>query len=460
MVHRPWSMVLFCRGPWSVDRRLLLWSIVYTPPPKWLRRTRWSMDFLSMHLFMKHFQTKHSGNFSPQEPIKRGMKSLSILLACLFFSLCGFSQQQYPLKWNIGYGTAYSYATVNTYRSFRPNRASALAAEGRWSQQWSMNTEETKLKSWENFLYNSQLYFGVEKQINKRLTLASGLEIGGRSFMLTEYLTQDGRDLGPIIETYYANRMVRSYLVTSMPILLKTSLNQKGKLQVIALSGLVFNYAHSLEKNTTFYKSKELSHYYPTLHLGMEFRERHFNRVSIDIGWQMGFSDILQDEVEIYTGIKTGNGIQRYEVESKGSHVRAGIRFYFNAPSIKKALPKVVLPQGIPPIGKSIDIALKSGPFELCIMDDQTLDDDSVKIMQDDKVLVEAIGLLKSEQCFELQLDSTSGATEIRIIALNDGRIKPNTMRVIIRQNGKEVTNEFIRTETTHSIQLVLKTTK
>jgi len=243
-------------------------------------------------------------------------------------------------------------------------------------------------------------------------------------------------------------------------LLLKTSLNQKGKLQVLALSGIALNYAHSLERNTAFYKSKELSTFFPSLHVGLEVKERYLNRVSIDFGWQIGLANILKDEVVIYTGLKTGDGIQRYAVESKGSHVRAGICFYFNAPSIKKPVPIVALPPSIPPIGKTIDIALESGPFQLSIVDDQTIDDDSVKIMQDGQVVIEAIGLQKNEQCFELQLDSTLGETEIRIIALNDGRIKPNTMRVIIKQYGKEVNNAFIRTETTHSVQILLRTSK
>ena len=384
---------------------------------------------------------------------------LILLFFFLFSSENSFSQNEHRLKLSFGYGTAYTLATVNGQRAFRPHRESELAAEGGWSQQWPLQSGETKLKSWENFLYNSQFSFGVEKSISNRFSLASGLEIGGRYFTVTEYRTRDGRGVGPVVEEYYANRMTRAYLVSSLPLLLKTSLNGQGKLQFLGITGFALNYAHSVGKTTVFYESKSISTFFPTLHLGLEIRERYFNRLSLDLGWQAGFSNILQDEVVLYSGLNTGSNVQRFQVESRGSHLRAGLHFYFNSPGGKKALPVSpgVLP--IPPVGKTIQVSLQSGPFELCIVDDQTIDDDSVKVLHDKQVLVEAMRLTKSEQCYTLNLDSTAEESEILIIALNDGRIKPNTMRIVIRQNGKEVENAFIRTETTRSVQLLIRKT-
>lgn len=272
--------------------------------------------------------------------------------------------------------------------------------------------------------------FGIQSFLNKRISVTTALELGGRTFALYE---------NSVMVVY------RSYRNYSLPMLCNYSRQINNDHYITVFGGVSLNIPTSSSAGTPFYRTKAFSPIYPLAVLGVEW-ERRLKRgsgIAINLGYNLGFFNIINDEIDYFFKYKStgqsGRGISK--VMTNGTHFNAGVRFYYQKSKPKASKIKTHEQVGISYSKRQIEkmnlITVDTNIIKVCLWDDQRIDGDSISIEYKDSVVIENISLIKSKKCIELKLEKNQ-PNYLIIHAVNEGRIKPNTIKVSIKDTKEE----------------------
>ena len=166
------------------------------------------------------------------------------------------------IYYNVGWSVTYTYGKINNQTSFHPNDYTNLSTSPGFSANWPIFDNKTNLSFVENLLRLGVISFGLEYRYNNRWSILTGAEIGGRKVLYREYATEPGSK--EVQEKNLANSVNRSFLVASIPILIKYKLYEK-KLSYSLLTGIYLNESFSSPFASPFYTTPNGYLFYTTL---------------------------------------------------------------------------------------------------------------------------------------------------------------------------------------------------
>lgn len=369
------------------------------------------------------------------------MKNLTLTCLILFMllGLLPYSKAQ-TWSWRLGWSLSYTWGKIDGERQLNPNDYSMLKTTPGWSTGWSLDRNETGLSLFGNIMRLGIYSAGIERRLNNRWTLISGLEAGGRMVNYMEY-AQNGRSGGDS-EKDLANMVKRSFLVCSVPLLVKYKLYEK-KIDYSLVGGLYLNEAFSSRKVTPFYITQDAYLFYPSLSIGFRMKAARKNGLAFECAYQQGFSKAIDDQILVRSSIVVLRNPDQVNATSLGSHLRVGLSYGLDLNPFerkKKASSSAFIPYQERGKGKVITIETLSDTFQVCFQDIQTVDTDSIRVVFNSSADDNLIGLLATPQCLSFDVRHQLTNT-IDIYAVNEGLVKPNTMSVTYRdkKNRKKV---------------------
>jgi hypothetical protein len=361
-------------------------------------------------------------------------KLITIFILTAVFNNC-YSQ---PYKIYFGVNNSFSYgyfysgvnlATGNQNISF--SNFQSISIENKSSLDWS--NELAGLSFFEALGRRHHINFGLEYFLNHKYSLTIGYELGSRNFMVKG----DNRII--------AFRSIRTH---SVPILLSHYNKIHNNIYFKKNIGLSVNLPISKNQQgfpVNSYETKSYSPIYPLLNLGadIEYRFKNLNSILLGISYNQGFINIIKDrinyDIKFNDSQKLGYGSS--SVFSNGSHWLFGVKYTRTfSPNKKPATNKpsiVKIPYSKREISMPTIIFVDSSIIKVCVFDEQTIDGDSVSIEYKDSVVIRDIRLDKNKNCINLKIEANQ-PNYLVIHALNEGRIKPNTVSLIIDDGIKE----------------------
>jgi hypothetical protein len=359
------------------------------------------------------------------------------LLKCYFsFILCLFaslSNGQNEIYIKLSSGVSYTYASFLSGSKVELEGelyTSNYYMQSSYSTNWE---KQTNLSFSENFARKYHYALEVEAQVFKNIGISSGFEYGARLFRIF------------LDEGQYGNFLLvtRSFRTFSLPVSFHYNIYLHDRFYLQPTAGLHFNYTTSTSVSRNRYIVKNPKSFYPLLSFGCNFSYRAFNNLSIYTGiqYRQGFYNIIDDkfQIDLIAPGVGGIGWQYVDVISYGSHfsMYAGIKvpLSFKLSNSKNNLEKV--PFFERELTDIQEIIVDTSKIKLCVSDDQTIDGDSIAIEYKGEIIEPAIALVGKELCFEIEVSKNS-PNYLVIHALNEGRIKPNTLMVKIIDGKNE----------------------
>ena len=355
--------------------------------------------------------------------MKKTLAPLPFLLIFIFGQLHAQS-----IHYNLGWSVTYTYGKINNQTSFHPNEYTNLTTSPGFSANWPTFSNNTNLSFVENLLRLGVISFGLEYRHNNRWSILTGAEIGGRKVLYREYATEPGSK--EVQEKNLANSVNRSFLVASIPILIKYKLYEK-KLSYSLLTGIYLNESFSSSFASPFYTTPNGYLFYPTLSAGIRISVPKLTNFSIDCSYQQGLSEASSDKLTLYSAKAYSLPSNEYTANSFGSHFRIGIQYALRKNN--KTLKQTQLPDFVPienrTKGHVFKIDCLSDSFQICFEDVKTVDSDSIRVVFNNSTHYNEIELKDSAQCLTFDIHNQLVNT-IDVFAINEGKIKPNTMTI------------------------------
>lgn len=343
-------------------------------------------------------------------------------------------------KYSFGWSVNYTYGKIDGQKVLYPNAYSMLKAEAGLSAKWPLSPNTTGYSTLSNVLRLGVFTLGVERRLNNRWTVISGVEFGGRLVNYTEY-AQDGRGEGDSEEDL-ANIARRSFVVCSVPLLMKYKL-YANKVDYSLMGGVFLNEAFSKGEVTPFYTTRQSMLFYPSLSVGFRICSVKSKGFALDCSYQYGLSEAISDQITVLSSAAANQPVKYVSATSNGSHFRLGVSYVFSVDHSKqkrRSATHSFIPFAERSVGKVVRIKTVSDTFQVCFEDNKTADADSIRIVlnqSDEPVMLE---LQDTAQCIDFDVHSRLTNT-IDIYAINEGRIKPNTMllRYVDHKNRRKV---------------------
>lgn len=375
-----------------------------------------------------------------------------ILILSYKISHCQKYKIQFGLNNSYSYGYFYSGSKLETGNpNIEISNFRTISIDNKSSLEWS--NEFAGLGFFESLGRKYHINIGLEYFINKNTTVAIGYELGSRNFSV------NGDD------RIIAFRNIRTH---SIPIIL-SNYNRLYK-EIYLKKNIGFSGNLPISKNqkgypVNTYETKAFSPIYVLLNIGadIEYRFNNQNSVSFGISYNQGFTNIIKDRINYDVRFNDTQklGLGSSSVFSNGSHWLFGVKYARSfLPEKKKTKvpltsPKVTYSKRA--ISTPTEYRVGSSLINICVVDEQTIDGDSVSIEYKDSIVMQDIRLSKSKHCIQLKVE-TNQPNYLIIHALNEGRIKPNTVTVII-DDGIETQKISIKTTllTSGAINILLK---
>lgn len=264
-----------------------------------------------------------------------------------------------------------------------------------------------------------KLHFTLEYErfLKKGGSITTGAELGARGYEILSDFSQNVR---------------MTYRVLSFPLYYSKGLFTGRYWQLRALGGVQVNRAQSLPRRTERYLEIANHHiWYPTLMTGFELRQRQLDMpFTFLVSYHHGFYNILQHN---YLALDYETPIP---ITSNGSHFKLGVRLLLFE-KVKEIKPiDLYKPDAYDllmyrKLKEPLNIQTKDTVLRICLLDDQTIDGDSVVVEFNQRLVYKDVPLQREGFCFTLHLDLSKDNVLI-IHALNEGKIPPNTCIVLI----------------------------
>jgi hypothetical protein len=311
------------------------------------------------------------------------------------------------------------------------------------------------------------LELSIERKMNKNLYLSTGFEVGSRFFSVeSKYIYQinDNND-------NYRPMIYRSYRNFSIPISAAYNLKLNNRFSLKPNAGFSINMPESFTQETFpgIYFVKAFSPIYFMLTIGAEvnYNFKKGNGIALTATYSQGFTNIIKDYISDQRAINDsiwdvsvgGDSVKiRYDksydnkvvVASNGSNFSIGIKYYFLpfGTSTNKLNNKVDFSKidfTTRQLNSMIDMKLDTNYIKVCVWDDQRIDGDSVAMEYKDSLILNNVRLEKTPQCAWIKIEHNQ-SNYLLIHALNEGRIKPNTIKLMVYNKDKTI-EQTIKTD-------------
>ncbi|MDX5321158.1 MAG: hypothetical protein LPK45_08600 [Bacteroidota bacterium] len=201
------------------------------------------------------------------------------------------------------------------------------------------------------------------------------------------------------------------------------------------------NYAWSLPQSNKIARIEKSPELYPTLGGGIEMAYMgKEGKLSFEMAYYHGWRNIID---HVYIGVDNQYGER---ITATGSHLRLSLKYNMKKFTREKRERKATPPVSVmaeeykEPYMERIrkkpeTLEVKHQHIEFCFLDDQTVDGDSIQISWNDTLVNVVIGLDKSPLC--LPMDLKSGKNTLIVHAMNEGRIRPNTYEIRVKDGDE-----------------------
>jgi hypothetical protein len=301
----------------------------------------------------------------------------------------------------------------------------------------------------------------IEKKLKNNFYLATGFEVGGRFFSVEKIGVEPGYN------DSWSPLIYRSYRNFSVPFSAAYNLKINQRFSLKPNIGFSINMPESFTQETfpRAYFVTEFSPIYFMLTIGTEinYTLKKGNAIALTANYSQGFTNIIKDYLTDRRWIKDSvwdnqNGVfirtdKSYDnkviVASNGTNFSLGIKYYFlpfgsNKPKIDN---KIDFSKRF--LNKPLEIMVDTNYIKLCMWDDQRIDGDSVAIEYKDSIIYNNIKLNATKKCIWIKVEKGQ-PNYLMVHALNEGRVKPNTVRLSIQSKELEIPI-LIKTDLTKS---------
>ncbi|MBI1221052.1 MAG: hypothetical protein GC180_00480 [Bacteroidetes bacterium] len=280
---------------------------------------------------------------------------------------------------------------------------------------------------WENFA--RKFSWGVlgEYVISDKSSFNLGLEVGARGYKL-----HSEQSVSSLI----------SFRNIAMPIYF-SRYKWLGSFWTLKFNyGGHLNYAYSIPMHDKVVSINRSPVFYPTVGGGIEMAYMgRQGKISFEVAYYHGWQNVID---QVYIGVDNQYGER---ITATGSNLRVSLKYNLKKFDGKKRRhkdtgPVTVMAQPVPDpfTGRKLKtpetMEVSHQNIEICFLDDQTVDGDSIRVMWNDSLIVKGVGLVKTPSCFKVSLKA--GPNRLIVHALNEGKIPPNTYEIRIT-DGDEV---------------------
>jgi len=310
----------------------------------------------------------------------------------------------------------------------------------------------------------------IERNLGHNLFLSTGFEIGARYFSVLEKTFRNNSEIN---DETYTQIIGRNYRNFSVPLTLAYNLKLNNRFSIKPLTGFSVNMPESFNFDDPGrkYFIKGFSPIYFMVVLGSEinYTFKKGNAIAINATYSIGFQNIIKDQFTDQRELKSKvydigqNTYYDYSynfttinsIYSNGTNLSLGIKYYFlpfgkgnNAkPNTKINTEKVNYNNRI--LNNSTTIKVDTNYVKFCAWDDQQIDGDSIAFEYKDSIIYNNIKLDGTKKCFWVKIEKNQ-PNYLVIHALNEGRVKPNSVKLAIYNKETEIPM-LIKTDLTNS---------
>jgi hypothetical protein len=297
---------------------------------------------------------------------------------------------------------------------------------------------------------------GIEKKINNQFSISSGFEVGARYFSINQIYNYSGGQ--SVLDLPLVNRSYRNF---SIPFNVAYNQRIKGGLSLKPSLGFSINMPESFSQkqfNDT-YESMAYSPIYFMLTFGAElnYTFKKGNGIAISAIYSQGFTNVIKDYVgdqrrtKDTVGFENGNYViidnyykNKVSLASNGTNFSLGIKYYF-LPFGKevqerknKSINIVAVDFSKRLLNKTTDVLVDTNYVKVCVWDDQRIDGDSIAIEYKDSIIFNNVRLDATKKCIWIKVEKNQ-PNYLIVHALNEGRVKPNTVSLVVYGREKEI---------------------
>ena len=260
-----------------------------------------------------------------------------------------------------------------------------------------------------------KLHLGIqyERFFNPTFALVSGLELGGRGY---------------IINSEFSNDLLVSYRTISLPIYVSFSPFAGNFWSFRQNIGMQFMYASSIPErvpgNIEIRQKRTIS---PQLYAGLELIHNSFSApFGFELGYSHGFKNVID---HYYLGL---DYVTPIAIQSTGSAFHFKIKYLFKEKRdpLKEKLMLAKFDEydllAYRNVKDPVVIETAFDTIHVCVEDDQTIDGDSIAIEFNQRIIQRDIMIQREAYCFDIIL-TENGNNTLVVHALNEGKIPPNT---------------------------------
>jgi len=298
----------------------------------------------------------------------------------------------------------------------------------------------------------------IEKKLKNNFYLASGFEVGGRFFSVKTIGVEPGYidNWRPLV--------YRSYRNFSIPFSAFYQLKINNRFSIKPNVGFSINMPESFSQRlmNDYYVTTSFSPIYLMLTIGTEinYTFKKGNAIALTAIYSQGFTNIIKDYLTDFRSINDSiwdvsvggdsvkvrfdkSYVNKVVVASNGTNFSLGIKYYFlpfgsNEPKLDNKINFTKIDFSKRVLNKPTEIMVDTNYVKLCMWDDQRIDGDSVAIEYKDSIIYNNVRLDATKKCIWIKVEK--GQPNYLIVhALNEGRVKPNTVRLTLQSKGNEV---------------------
>ncbi len=297
------------------------------------------------------------------------------------------------------------------------------------------------------------LEFILEKKIKNNFFISTGFELGGRFFSiekktLTVFKSGEGNSFLPFV--------YRSYRNFSIPFSAAYNLKINNRFSIKPNVGFSINTPESFSQGEWYdsYFVTSFSPIYFMLTIGTEinYNLKKGNAIALTAIYSQGFTNIIKDFIRDERTVNDKSYVNNVAVASNGTNLSLGIKYYFlpfgsTKTDNKIDFTKIDFSKRV--LNKPTEIMVDTNYIKLCMWDDQRIDGDSVAIEYKDSIIYNNVRLDATKKCIWIKVEK--GQPNYLIVhALNEGRVKPNTVRLTLQSKEQEIPI-LIKTDLTKS---------
>lgn len=348
--------------------------------------------------------------------------------------------QKYKFSGMIGINKSFvNLSNSDNYDANKINNVTSIQSDQTWSFQKQF--ESKNALNWLRFLEYS---VSVEKELKKNQTL--GLKLTGAEMnnTYTEYPLEWGSDKKFEVP---ANQFTVLYTLISPSMFYSLKIKERIEPTI----GLSVNKLIYQKQKNIFYESNQQKKIFFTLDVGIGlWLTKSFKAYAI---YNQSFTPIATDKITLYSPTAYGHKPANFIGTNTGSSFHTGLSYRFNtAKSSVKPFKNSNKKQSK---YNSRYTVVDTSVIEVCFYDKSNNDGDIVDFYVNGHLLKSNIVTDSTQSCFTIYINQKE--TELRIVAVNDGEIPPNTASVLIKSKSHVFENFRYSLDNKHTLKIYLK---